>query len=303
MSELKNKPENTPFKQQKLKAIQPVYTPFSAAAIFFTVAILFYAFGFPLYVEANKVHEVTKEYTDCTSDICSIDIEISEKIPSPVFFYYKLTNFYQNHRLFVRSRCYSQLRNDKKINKIELEYCVPAKYNRDFEGYYDPTGKTFSSGDVARPCGLVARSVFNDTFEIEGYPMQDDDIVMSNDRDMWVDTDQAEEWRVIDNHLTVWMKISPFSTFRKLWGVIEKDLKKGNITVQVENNFDVNRWSGTKSIVISNSSAFGGKNPFLGIVLIAAGSFCIFFAMMFTLTGIIFKGGEENEDPRTWKFT
>ena len=99
------------------------------------------------------------------------------------------------------------------------------------------------------------------------------------------------------------MKVAPFSTFRKLWGVIETDVQKGEIIVDIQNNYDVSRWDGTKSIVLSNASAFGGKNTFLGIVFIAAGSFCLFCALLFTLTGVVFKGNNDGEDPRSWKYS
>ena len=35
---------------------------------------------------------------------CQVRIAIEEDIQPPVYFYYKLTNFYQNHRLYVKSR-------------------------------------------------------------------------------------------------------------------------------------------------------------------------------------------------------
>ena len=193
MSELKNKPEDTNFKQQRLKAFRPIYTPISAAAVFFTVSIFFFAFGFPLYIEANKIKEVSQQYDNiCTSSSCTISVNIPETIPGPVYFYYEMTNFFQNHRLFVRSKSYSQLRNGNQI-ALELTYCDPARYNSDFVGYYNSTEKNLVSTDVARPCGLVARSVFNDTYSIDSYPLNENNIVFSNDHDMWVDADPKKE--------------------------------------------------------------------------------------------------------------
>lgn len=306
MSELKNKPENTPFKQQQLPAFQPIYTAKSSALVFLIAGILFYAFGFPIYVVTSNVIEVSKQYDNICeiNKQCTLTIKIDEKIPEPVFLYYELKNFYQNHRLFVRSKSYSQLRNAKKIIPKELEFCAPALYNKDFSGYYNESkAKELDPDDVAWPCGMIARSVFNDTYNIEGYEIDEDDIVYSNDKKMWVNENIDKQWRDIDHHLIVWMKISPYSNFRKLWGVINKDVEKGELKVVVDNKYDVEGWDGEKWIVLSNASAFGGKNPNLGIILIAAGTVALLFALIFTVTGIVYKHSLENEDPKTWRYT
>lgn len=43
---------------------------------------------------------------------CEITINISKKIPKSIFFYYKLTNFYQNSRLYVQSVDEKQLKHE-----------------------------------------------------------------------------------------------------------------------------------------------------------------------------------------------
>ena len=63
--------------------------------------------------------------------------------------YYGLTNFYQNHRRYVKSRDDKQLRGEK----------IPGnKLNTDCEPY-----KTYNdTSDVGiAPCGAIANSLFN----------------------------------------------------------------------------------------------------------------------------------------------
>lgn len=303
MSAPKNKPQDTPFKQQRLPAFQPIYTPKVISIIFFILGAVLYIFGFPIYALSHQIVEFDKRYDDCTpnsSDQCVFTMDIDEKIPEPVFVYYELVDFYQNHRLYVRSTSYTQAR-DAKATTLELDKCKPAKYNKDFAGYYDPKVKNLDPDDVAIPCGMVARSVFNDTFAIEGYEINEDDIVFDSDKDIWKNGDKSKQWRDIDNHMRVWMKISPFSTFRKLWGVIEKDVEKGTITVTVENNYSVDRWNGEKKLVLSNANAFGGKNPALGIIFIFFGTFSIMCGLIFLVTAIVYKQPDYG-DPLSWKY-
>ena len=302
MSELKNKPEDSAFKQQRIPSFQPNYTPKVIYIIFFVLAGVFYVFGFPIYALSTQVIQVTKRYDNCIKDLdgfCTLSIEIDEEIPEPVFVYYKLTNFYQNHRLYVRSRSYTQLHNGDPL-ETELDLCKPAKYNKDFKGW--TSNKDLDPDDVAYPCGIVARSVFNDTFYFTGYTVTDDDIVFEVDKEIFKNSDdKKKQWINIDNRFRSWMKISPFPTFRKLWGIIEKDVKKGKLEVKVKDNYPVHKWDGEKSLVLSNANAFGGKSPVLGIILISAGSFCICAGMVFLVTSITYKTKLEG-DPLSWKY-
>jgi hypothetical protein len=56
------------------------------------------------------------------------------------YFYYKLTNFYQNHRRYVKSRSDEQLRNAG----TSTGSCHPLEFDAD--------------GEVLYPCGLIAVS-------------------------------------------------------------------------------------------------------------------------------------------------
>ena len=46
-------------------------------------------------------------------------------------------------------------------------------------------------------------------------------------------------------------------------------------------NFDVRRFKGTKSLVISTTSWFGGKNNFLGYSYIVVGVLCMLLSALF----------------------
>lgn len=79
--------------------------------------------------------------------------EIPNNIDPPILFYYRLNNFYQNHRRYVKSVDIDQLKGRAKTaGEIRSGDCTPL--NVDSE-----TGKPYY------PCGLIANSMFNDTYD------------------------------------------------------------------------------------------------------------------------------------------
>ena len=68
----------------------------------------------------------------------------------------------------------------------------------------------------------------------------------------------------------------------KLYGKIDADLKKGDtITFNVNNNFYVGGFKGTKSLVLTTLSWAGGANHFLGVAYVTVGVICLVLALLF----------------------
>jgi hypothetical protein len=90
------------------------------------------------------------------------------------------------------------------------------------------------------------------------------------------------------------MRVAPVDNFRKLWGRIEDTITKGDYTVTIYNSsflsnnlinldYNVSKFEGSKSLVLSNTNFFGGKNfflayfyLFLGLLSIVFGGFFVF---------------------------
>jgi len=173
--QLKNKPEDSDFKQQRLKAWQPILTPEYVILTFASVGVIFLAVGIAVLMASNSVVEISSgayegsgtagacvQGNASTSDSCLIDVamEVPEDMEAPVYMYYHLSNFYQNHRRYVKSRSDIQLRNG---DNYETEGCEPLATRS------CGTGSTAGECSVY-PCGLIAWSVYNDTFyEHDGY--------------------------------------------------------------------------------------------------------------------------------------
>lgn len=93
------------FKQQTLPAWRPVPSYGSTMIIFVVFGIIFLTLGISLYVMSDKVQQAQVNYgEDCTTPIgedCYLTMTLDAGIPGPVYAYYELGNFYQNHRRYV----------------------------------------------------------------------------------------------------------------------------------------------------------------------------------------------------------
>ena len=85
------------------------------------------------------------------TNVCTLQFSIPNDIGPPVYLYYRLTNFYQNHRRYVKSLDTDQLKGDFISNgSIGGSSCNPIRIDHD-------------TGKAIYPCGLIANSLFNDT--------------------------------------------------------------------------------------------------------------------------------------------
>ena len=108
---------------------------------------------------------------------CTVTFTVKDKLEKPVYFYYQLKNFYQNQRDYVKSRDYSQQNGEYKVVD-KLSNCKPIQTNQqlfEWQQYSvaeremlanDPsyTMTKMEKTEPATPCGIVAKSIFNDEF-------------------------------------------------------------------------------------------------------------------------------------------
>jgi len=99
----------TAFKQQQLRAWQPILTPLPVIITFLVVGTIFIPVGVALLLGSRSVQEYSVRYdeicgTNYNSTTCNITIPVTSTMKNPVYMYYRLDNFYQNHRRYVKSR-------------------------------------------------------------------------------------------------------------------------------------------------------------------------------------------------------
>lgn len=311
------RPPDSDFQQQNLKAWQPLLTPGWVIWTFFVISIIFVPIGAIILDASGSVHMQEFQYqSNCQFDsegggefprscVTTVTLNITEDMKKPVYFYYKLTNFYQNHRRYVKSRDDKQLRGDLSATMSSCEPLI------EYNGFNNGSKSLY-------PCGLIANSYFNDTFTNFQYKNADGNALPLNQSSGYEDgtytdngiawaSDKKDKFKKIDasklpeswtrvgpgnfqlpdvdqEDFIVWMRTAGLPNFKKLRYIIHRDLDKGSqLTVNVKNAFPVAAFKGTKSIVISTTSWLGGKNDFLGYAYIMVGSLCFLLASLFLI--------------------
>ncbi|WVZ77697.1 hypothetical protein U9M48_025535 [Paspalum notatum var. saurae] len=304
------RPTYSKFTQQELPACKPILTPKWVVSVFVLVGVIFVPIGIVSLRASQQVVEIIDRYDDAcipagvtdklayiqnktSSKNCTRTLTVTKDMDQPIFVYYQLDNFYQNHRRYVKSRNDAQLRDNSSAS--ETSNC-------------DPEAKT-ADGKPIVPCGLIAWSLFNDTYSLihnnEILDVDKTDISWKSDRDHKFGSDvfpqnfqegPLQGGKKLNTSLPlskqedliVWMRTAALPTFRKLYGRIHVDLKVNDtITVQLENNYNTYSFSGKKKLVLSTSTWLGGKNDFLGIAYLTVGGLCFFLAFAFTLLYLI----------------
>ncbi|KAJ9135825.1 hypothetical protein P3X46_032960 [Hevea brasiliensis] len=294
------------FKQQSLPACKPVLTPAWVIATLLLLGFVFIPIGLVTLHASRGVLEIVDRYdADCVPEEfkgnkasyikdtsvpknCTRILKVHKYMKAPIYIYYQLDNYYQNHRRYVKSRSDQQLLHGLKYN--DTSSCKPEESN---------------NGLPVVPCGLIAWSLFNDTYTfIRGTAelrVNRKNIAWKSDRDhkfgKHVYPFNFQNGTLIgggkldpniplgdQEDLIVWMRTSALPSFRKIYGRIEEDLEADDvIVVHLMNNYNTYSFGGKKKLVISTSSWLGGRNDFLGVAYIFVGSSAIILSLVFLL--------------------
>lgn len=211
----------------------------------------------------NTTDVVYAPGVNVTTNVCSLQFHIPNDIGPPVLLYYRLTNFYQNHRRYVKSLDQDQLRGKFISNSsVSGGSCNPLRLNGTGFAYY--------------PCGLIANSVFNDTFmnpqlvnvhkgneANKTYPMTAKGIAWDSDKNLYGPT--AYRWDQVapppnwerrypggytpenpppnlqeDEAFQVWMRTAGLPAFSKL--ALRNDnetMRSGTYRVDIRDSMDI----------------------------------------------------------------
>ncbi|KAH7568530.1 hypothetical protein JRO89_XS06G0011400 [Xanthoceras sorbifolium] len=291
------------FTQQNLPACKPVLTPAWVITTFLLMGVIFipvglvtlrasrsvnpFSFCFCLIIQLFVVEIVERYDIECVPEVLRGN-KVDKYMKAPIHIYYQLDNYYQNHRRYVKSRNDKQLLHGLKYN--DTSSCQPEESN---------------NGLPIVPCGLIAWSLFNDTYT---FSRGTTELMVSRKNIAWKsDRDHKFGKRVhpfnfqngtltgggkLNPHiplsdqedLIVWMRTAALPSFRKLYGRIEEDLDAGDVVVvRLMNNYNTYSFGGKKKLVLSTSGWLGGKNDFLGAAYVFVGSSSVIISIVFLL--------------------
>ncbi|RCK67188.1 Alkylphosphocholine resistance protein LEM3 [Candida viswanathii] len=354
--EKSRRPKENAFTQQRLKAINPVLTAKTVIPLLVAIAIIFVPLGAAMWYASDRIEDITIEYSQCENEatyaawtyipekyvdynfrqnygeiiqpsfawrltndpsqpfedertVCQVQFQLFHPMKGPIYLYYRLHNFYANHRRFVKSFSEDQL-NGKPASLDTIKNTVGQNCQ--------PLSEI--NGTRIYPCGLIANSLFNDTFSsafraVNGtsadktVPLTDEGIAWATDSNRFQKTrynyteivpppnwykkfpngynatnvPDISTWPQFQN----WMRPAALATFNKL--ALRNDtatLEAGQYQIDIGLHFPVLPYNGKKYIYITQRSVIGGKNDFLGISWIVAGGIC--FVLGLTLLVINF---------------
>lgn len=370
--ELKKKsrrpPENS-FSQQRLKAVNPVFSFKTVTPILMLIGIIFIPLGGAMWLASHRVEDMMIDYSQCEveasrdhwspipakyttyhfkntkyadvttaqwkldvdetqayddeKNVCRIQFHVPHKIKGPLYFFYRLEKFHQNHRRYVKSFSEDQIKGTAaSVSQIKDTVglnCEPLSLDENGKKYY--------------PCGLIANSLFNDTFTntlqaVNGsssdYQMTTKGIAWKSNgnrykktkydyRDIspprnWIkkfpngynatNVPDILKWEEFQN----WMFTSGLPNFNKM--VMRNDnqaIEEGIYEVSIGLHFPVLPYKGKKLIFLSQRSAIGGKNYFLGYAWIVCGGICIILSLVLLTARLVKPRKTGDENWLSWK--
>lgn len=134
----------------------PVPTLMKSFYVFAVASLIFIVLGVTLLIYSLQVQEKTFGYSAKSGGTAYISFTLDEKMNGPVYIYYQLRNYYQNHRSYISAKSLDQLNGkDLSYGKIKSD-CSGAAKNKDIFRTTSIDGTLLDPEAVAHPCGLVA---------------------------------------------------------------------------------------------------------------------------------------------------
>lgn len=345
-------PENN-FSQQRLAAFNPVFSARSVIPLLIILGIIFVPLGVAMWYASEQTQDISIEYTQCEfeastdhwsaipweyvtynvknkteippalwrlrkdlsyswqeeQNVCEIQFNVPVELKGSLYLFYHLKNFHQNHRRYAKSFSDDQIMGTAaSLNVVKNTAGINC----------DPLS-TDANGKILYPCGLIANSLFNDTYAstLVAVNGTEDNYAMTNQGIAWASNTQRYKktkynyteiapppnWvkmfpdgynatNVPDiltwEEFQVWMTTSAFADFRKLaLQNINDDLASGTYQLDIGLHFPVVPYKGQKYVLLSQSTIMGGKNVFLGMLWIATGGVCLLLGIFVLIINFI----------------
>lgn len=303
-------PSEHPFAQQKIPSVPFKISWWMVLTVTFTAGVILSILGVIALICSGSARQLRIQYDGDSSDgpmgtkseeihrhrcairsigsttSCTFDVTVAEDMEAPISVFYLVEPFFQNYGQYVIT-----------VVQAELEGGEPKESSR--QKCKDTKSGKDASGQWMVPCGLMATSLFNDTFEIlgmnggsavaideTGIAWESEVKRFDNPSDYgkrpntsWLynrynmpGIQQGQK----DEHFIVWMRPEALATTQKPYGTLQKSLKAGDrLTLRINASFPVESLDARKELVLTTLTSFGGRDHGLGVFLIVAGILCL----------------------------
>ncbi|XBW38417.1 hypothetical protein QEN19_004005 [Hanseniaspora menglaensis] len=265
---------------------------------------------------------------DATSDgnsysengTCTLRFTTPYVIKKPIYMSYLIKDYYPNHRRYALSFNEDQLEGkETSINDIHTSTGIKCA-----ELYKDE-----ATGKQIYPCGLIANSMFNDTFSstLTNVNNEEENFVFTTTGITWGDNSDRFKKTKLDyskiapppywkqmfpdgynstnvpdisswEHFQNWMSNPALPIFSKLMGKnLDSSLVAGLYQIDIGLNWPVKEFHGQKALYLSHGSSIGGRNNFLGEVYLVGGLICL-GAVAIVVTGRLLSGRRNGDRGR-----
>ena len=199
--------------------------------------------------------------------MCSVEIQIDQRLLPPVFLFYELSNFYISHRRFTQSWLGWHFLSERftSINRACAAYST------------DANGTTYF------PCGMVTNAYFNDTILPLNLTLTKNGITFPRYvGNKFVEPSTATQRKIINatsfpaawpypvydlpggmenQDFMVWHSTSAFPNFRKLYGIVNGTVTAQTYMFSIVYNYPVTSVGASKFISLATTAWMGGQ-PF-----------------------------------------
>jgi LEM3 (ligand-effect modulator 3) family / CDC50 family len=287
------------FRQQALPAHVVTFSPRTVLSFYFVAALVFIPLGTVIVAHSTKIagidpvsygRRIECEIRENKGETrnCLVEFNVTKTIRAPSYLYYSLTGFFQNARKYARSVSNRQLRGSAPSQFIQVQFCQPLLYK---EGS-SRGANGFNPAEFINPCGLTAWSQFNDTLKLCRDDLCADQVLLRKQGIAW-ESDRTKKFRpgppplytgainarLQDEDFMVWMRLSTFSDFDKLYRIIDTEILPGTYYMSINSTYPVASYRGDKLFYISTMQWFGDRNYTLGIYCLIVGILALVIAV------------------------
>ena len=237
-----------------------------------------------ILAHSYKIFEKSEDITNQKAEF-SISSADLDDIEGDLFIYLEYLDYYQNHRIYLKSKSKIQLSGEED-SSISTD-CEPLYDKDDLKD--DLKGKISTFDDkVILPCGLMPASYIKTSIEakLNGkvLDIDDSDIAWKTDDSKKYENQSNAYLDISDEHFKVWMRNSPTSRLNKLFGKIEEnDLKVGKLRFEVTQGENILGYEPDMKVKISTNNRLGGKNNVLGWTFLVVAVLSLIWSIVFMI--------------------